>query len=404
MGIKVYPLFVLLTLLLLLVIGCTPSTLPCQPNLVIPGIDSFSRETVVSSVSLVYKYTIVFTVTNVGSVNTGMFEVLVKIDPALSQQTYIKKSEGLEAYDSVKLTAIIIGENCFDTDCSIEIIVDPMDFIEEYDEDDNVFSNTYTDVGFVDIRTEPSGAKVYLNEVDTGLFSPVVLIKDIGSYVVKLDKYHYKIYEDIVNVNCGESTYIDLSLEYAPTQNYVFQSGTGFGASTVTEDRPNMNWSDSSDLRVGTMISWYTKQDLGHKRWRTYIKFPTNFLPENAKIINAFLALYQDGLINAGSFTVGLYQVTSWWASHLVTWNNQPTSSLEAEATCDIDWNWDIWKYWRIDDLFRGWREGSINNCGLLLKDTDEESEHTVVRFASQLYDYPFTSKHPKISVDYYLP
>jgi len=408
MEIKVYFLIALLILALLLVIGCTPSTLPSQPNLMILGVDNFSRECVVGSASMPCKHTIVFTITNIGSIDAGMFEVLVKIDPALSQQTYVANTEGLDAYDSITLTATIVGENCFDPDCSIEIIVDPMDVIDEYDEDDNVFSKTYTDVGFIDIRTDPPGAKVYLNEVDTGLLTPVALIKDIGNYAVKLEKYHYKIYEDIIDVNCGQSTYIDVILDYAPTQNYVFQSGTGFSDSTVTEDRPNLNWWDSSDLRVGTKVSEYAEPDLSHKRWRAYIKFPV-YLPENARIINAFLMLYQDGLISTGStgsLTVGLYRVTSWWTSALITWNNQPTSSPEAEVTCDIDWAPGIWRYWRIDDLVKGWRDGSIGNHGVLLKDIDEETEHTVVRFRSTDYNSYYNDhfREPKLSIDYYLP
>jgi len=404
MRIKFYFFIALLILALLLVIGCTPSTLPSQPNLMILGVDNFSRECVVGSTSISCKHTIVFTIANVGSIDAGMFEVLVKIDPALSQQTYVANTEGLEAHDSITLTATIVGENCFDPDCSIEIIVDPMDVIDEYDEDDNVYSKTYTDVGFIDIRTDPPRAKVYLNEVDTGLLTPVTFIKDIGSYAVKLDKYHYKIYEDTIDVNCGQSTYIDVTLEYAPTQTYVCQSCNTWDA-TVTEDRPNLNWGDSSNLRVGTMVPYDAESDLSHKRWRAYIKFPVS-LPENARMINAFLMLYQDGLVRFGSLTVGLYRVTGWWTSALITWNNQPTSSPEAEVTCDIDWTPGMWRYWRIDDLFKGWLDGSINNHGVLLKDIDEETEHTVVRFRSTKYNFYYNDyfREPKLSIDYYLP
>ena len=134
-------LFIMVMIFIMFTIfGCTPLPFPNQPNLVVLGVDKFSKECVVGPAGSTCTHTIVFTVSNIGLSEAGPFEVLVKIDPKLSQQIYVLNMEGLEAMNSITLTAIIEGANCFDPDCNIEIQVDSMEVVDEYDEDDNIYT------------------------------------------------------------------------------------------------------------------------------------------------------------------------------------------------------------------------------------------------------------------------
>jgi hypothetical protein len=136
---------------------------------------------------------------------------------------------------------------------------------------------------------------------------------------------------------------------------------------------------------------------------RTYIKFDLRTIPTNAKVIDAKLMLYQFYMGGSDNFTIGLYKVTSDWEESTIDWDTQPTCSCNVEALCDIIVSSNIWTSWDIDALVQGWLDESIDNYGMLLKDTDEASVNSFVTFYTSDYTTD-ASKRPKLEIDYYIP
>jgi len=58
--------------------------------------------------------------------------------------------------------------------------------------------------------------------------------------------------------------------------------------------------------------------------------------------------------------------------------------------------------YWQIDNLVRGWHDGSISNYGMLLRDNDESSNNGYVEFWSS--DHNIGNQRPKLVISYYVP
>jgi len=136
---------------------------------------------------------------------------------------------------------------------------------------------------------------------------------------------------------------------------------------------------------------------------RTYIKFDLRTIPTDAKVIDAKLKLYQYYMGGSDNFTIGLYKVTSDWKESTIDWDTQPTCSCNVEALCDVIVSSNIWRSWDIDALVQGWLDDSIDNYGMLLKDTDETSVNSFATFYTSDYtDDP--SKRPKLEIDYYIP
>jgi hypothetical protein len=137
---------------------------------------------------------------------------------------------------------------------------------------------------------------------------------------------------------------------------------------------------------------------------REYIQFDLSTVPADAVVVDANLKLYQYSNFGTNNFTIGLHNVTSAWDESTITWNLQPTCSVDAETTSDITIGDITWKSWEIDNLVQAWLDGSITNYGVVLKDTDEASlGFGGVRFWSSDYTDD-TSKRPELVIDYYIP
>jgi len=163
------------------------------------------------------------------------------------------------------------------------------------------------------------------------------------------------------------------------------------------ERYPNANYVSFYRLYIGY-------SSINNAKYRAYLQFDLGTVPEDARIINADLKIYQCALEGSGSFTAGLYQVTSDWEENLITWNTQPTSSSEAEALSTINtWTVTTWRILGINNLVKGWLNESITNNGILLKALDEGSTNILVGFHSS-DDTIDTSKCPKLVIDYYIP
>jgi hypothetical protein len=252
--------------------------------------------------------------------------------------------------------------------------------------------------GSIDVKSTPDGAKVYLDGVDTGQVTPIILTnKEAGVHSVKLDKFHYSIWEDTaVTVNANQTTYLNPPLTYATTQYITLQPGAAGIDSMVISGIlwPNTNMGNYVYSDVGNSVT----SDIR----RTYIKFGLGTVPANAVVVDADLKLYCYGGFGTDSFTIGLHQVTSAWDESTITWNIQPTFSVDAEITTNITAT-AAWKSWDIDTLVQAWLDGSITNYGVVLKDIDEASVNTLAYFWTSDYTTD-TSKCPKLEIDYYIP
>ena len=258
----------------------------------------------------------------------------------------------------------------------------------------NPVATTY---GNIDIKSTPTGAKVYLDGVDTGSVTPYVITHiEAGIHTVKLDKYHYKIQEDTnVSVNAGETTYLNWALTYASPQTITLQPGSEGKDAAINTYNPDTNWEDRDDFGAGNSSI---------DTVRAYIQFDLSTIPEGIVVTDADLRLYHHSSWGSDVFTVGLYKVTASWLENTVTWNNQPTSSSNAEFLLSINaGSVNYWRYWDIDTLVQGWLDGTITNYGMLLMDTDESSVNSAAFFYSSDYTTD-TSKRPKLEIDYYIP
>jgi len=249
--------------------------------------------------------------------------------------------------------------------------------------------------GSIDVNSTPAGAKVYLDGVYTGQVTPIVLTNiGVGSHSINLELFHYQTWENnAVNVVANETSFLNPPLVYAPLETIILQPGAGGIDSGVDSKNPDTKWGN------------YVYSDVGNSATsvrRTYIKFGLGTVPADAVVLDADLRLYRYGGIGTDTYMVGVHQVTSAWDEVTITWNIQPTYSVDPEITGNITTTIG-WKSWDIDSLVQAWLDGSITNNGLVLQDTDEASVNTITYFYTSDYTTD-TSKCPKLEIDYYIP
>ncbi len=254
---------------------------------------------------------------------------------------------------------------------------------------------TPTIYGSININSNPAGAKVYLDGVDTGHITPIVLTNvAAGTHAVKLELFHHQNREDTnVSVTAGETTYINWALTYATIETLTLQPGTEGKDAFVTDLWPSFNYGLTSYLYVGKHSFNYA----------TYLEFDLNSvpLPPGAVIIHGDLNLYQ--YYASDSLSIGVYRVTSEWQEDTIIWNNQPISLSQVEAIRIVHDTKGTWRTWYINDLVKGWLDGSIPNYGILLKAIDDSANDKVAYFRSSEYMTDVT-KCPKLVIGYYVP
>ena len=259
-------------------------------------------------------------------------------------------------------------------------------------------TSTTPTTGIIEVNSTPTGAKVYLDGVDTGQVTPIILTNiEAGIYIVKLDKFHYKIWEDTaVTVNANQTTYLNPPLTYASMQTITLQPGPAEGKDALVSSLfPDFNYGSSQIIDAGNFASGTIV--------RTYIQFDSSSVPGNARVIDADLWLYQYITPGTEDYIIDLHKVTSEWQEGTIDWSSQPNYSTEAEYSTTITVGAVTWKGWDIDDLVQGWLNGTISNYGMLLIDTDETSFDTIVYFHSSDYTTD-TTKRPKLVISYYIP
>lgn len=260
------------------------------------------------------------------------------------------------------------------------------------------FVDTY---GSINVNSTPPGAKVYLDGVDTGQATPIILTNvAAGDHTVKLSKYHYKDWEDVVTVIAGQTTYLNPLLIWAPEETITIQPGSIDGKDAcVYNNTPTYNGGNVPILCIGTITGPIT----GPNIYRGYFQFDLSSIPQNAVILDAALGLNHDFTSSPFiSFSLGLYEVTESWEEETINWNNLPAGSNEAEDIQNIPASptYDF-VYWHIDNLVRGWHDGSIANYGMRLRDIDETSAESLGCFPSS--DHSEESKHPKLILIFYM-
>ena len=256
-------------------------------------------------------------------------------------------------------------------------------------------TSTTPTTGIIEVNSTPTGAKIYLDGVDTGMATPFTITNvEAGSHVLKLDALYYKIWQETVIVSANETTYLNPLLTYATQSTITLQPGPEGMDGVVVNAFPSVNYGDIDASAIGNSVSAIA---------RTYIKFKPLTIPANARILDADLILYQYSTNGSDNFTIGLYGVTGDWDESTITWNLQPTSSTDAKSTNNITAGATTWEYWNIDTLVQGWMDGTITNYGMMLKDTDESSVNTVAYFWTSDYLID-TTKRPKLTIYYYIP
>jgi len=250
--------------------------------------------------------------------------------------------------------------------------------------------------GIIEVNSTPTGAKVYLDGVDTGQVTPIILTNiEAGIYIVKLDKFHYKIWEDTaVTVNANQTTYLNPPLVYASTQYITLQPGSEGKDSGVSSLFPSTNYGNNSTFfNAGHQIAIV----------RAYIEFDLSSVPENARITDTDLMLYHSSSSNTTDFSVGAYKVTESWEEDTITYSSQPNFSSEVEFSCNITAANTEWENWDVDALVQSWLDGSFANNGVVLKAIDESSLDTIAVFRPSDYTTD-TTKRPKLVISYYIP
>jgi len=250
--------------------------------------------------------------------------------------------------------------------------------------------------GAIDIKSNPAGALVYLNGVDTGNITPYVITNLApGSYTIKLALYHYKYRQATVTVTADETTYLNWSLTYAPEITLTIQPDAADGKdATVNTYNPDQNW--GTDIRLAA----------GHgtaDTCRAYLQFSLDSLPDDAVIVSAQLALWYFQTTGSGAAPIGAYLVLGAWNESTITWNNQPAFATTPEYIVNVPAAVsNNWVYWIITNMVKAWWDGSITNNGLVLKDTNESTIESWKAFFSS--DRDIAESHPALIITYYDP
>jgi len=253
--------------------------------------------------------------------------------------------------------------------------------------------------GTIEVDSDPAGARVYLDGQDTGGTAQFDIegVSE-GDHTVRLTYEHYKDYEETVTVTAGETIEVDAEMEYAPEQTMTLQPNPTDGKDAfVASDDPAVNYGANLFLSI-SRVSWQTNQ------FRTYIQFDLSSIPSTAVVTDASLHLFYGLAIEELDTPAGLYRVTSAWDESTVTWNNQPDSWNAPEATNTVP-PWAIGSFvsWQVDSLVQSWIDGSVDNYGAMLRDTDEATAETAKGFSSS-DNVADPAYRPKLEITYYDP
>jgi hypothetical protein len=260
----------------------------------------------------------------------------------------------------------------------------------------NVVVALVATTGSIDIQSNPAGAKVYLDGVDTGNITPYVLTGvSAGNHAIRLTAMYRKDRQQTVAVVAGDTTYINWALDSAPPQSDTLQPDAAGKDSYIYEGAPASNRGGETQVCAAGNTG---------SNCRLFIEYDLSSIPSTAVITLARLDLYYHS--NAGGAIegpVGAYRIIQSWDEGTITWNNQPNT---VAAATDIELipaaATNNFRNWAITDLVQGWVEGSMANYGVMLADTDESSNELYKCFRSS--DHGTAGERPRLIIQYYDP
>ncbi|MFA5375804.1 MAG: DNRLRE domain-containing protein [Dehalococcoidia bacterium] len=252
--------------------------------------------------------------------------------------------------------------------------------------------------GSIDIQSNPAGASIYIDGVDTGSITPYVAMHiPEGNHIIKMEYPYYEWHIGTVTVVGGETAYINWALDPSTIQTATIQPDAAAGKdSYVYELSPGSNWGTGSYI--------FTSGDAVGSLLRVYVQFDLSSIPSSAVVTDAKLGLsYETKSGGAFAGPVGVYRVVAPWDEATITWDTQPAVAASVEATATIPAVvTNAFIYWDLDDLVQGWISGLFANRGMTLKDTDETTFEGYKGFFSS--DWGTLANTPKLTIQYYDP
>ena len=125
----------------------------------------------------------------------------------------------------------------------------------------------------------------------------------------------------------------------------------------------------------------------------TYIKFNLSVLPDDPVITHATLSL--KGIVLAPAAEVCLYIVTEDWLEETITFNDQPSYTLDGKLTQLPD-GYLGWNVFDVTDIVKSWIDGTYDNYGFRLTIMDGQYGN----YGLYSSDYSYQSDRPKLEID----
>ncbi|MFW6125639.1 MAG: DNRLRE domain-containing protein [Chloroflexota bacterium] len=256
--------------------------------------------------------------------------------------------------------------------------------------------------GSIEIDSSPAGAAIYLDGEDIGTITPYT-IADVeeGDHTVRLTADFHKNREETVTVVAGETTYVNWELDPAPPQAFVAQPGpANANDSFVAEHSPDTPAQGTPPFDQALAVAGNTASTDA----RSYLQFDLSTVPSTAVVTSASLKLFHGASDpSAVNGPVGAYAVTGSWTEDALTWNTQPSSVDAPVDTIAVTAPApSAFVSWDITDLVQDWVDGSVDNHGVMLADTDESSSDGWKWFYSA--DWGTAPQRPKLEIEYWDP
>jgi hypothetical protein len=156
--------------------------------------------------------------------------------------------------------------------------------------------------GSIQVNSVPAGAKIYLDDVDTGFVTPHLLDLVLeGIHYVKLELCHYQTRENIVIVAREETTVENITLNYIVEQEWTIQPKAEGKDTFVSKRKPSDNFDPFSYIYVGKESIY---------EYRSYVEFDLSSFPEDAVLVDASVSLYYHSSSEYGdSIEIGVHRL-----------------------------------------------------------------------------------------------
>ena len=172
--------------------------------------------------------------------------------------------------------------------------------------------------------------------------------------------------------------------------------------------RANNGGSDNFEI-----MSWHD----GHNM-RGWLTFNISSIPQQAWIISATLNLRlwvktpsnQSQLGDPTGRLYGVYALTAPWTDWGINWANQPSWTDKDSATSPVppgQGGWYgpiIWMQWDLTDMVKDWRSGTLQNNGIVVKDTQENASLLYSTQFFTIHQVPNQTYYPRLVVTYLSP